>query len=64
MYADDPTIYFNLKDFLTICIETLINTELNKIETWHKLTMNIDKSKTILFHMSRKVNTINIKIDH
>ena len=44
--------------------DTFINTELNKIDTWLKLTMNVDKSKTMLFHKRRKVNIINIKIDH
>ena len=67
MYADDTTIYFNLEDFPCIDRETLINTELNKIDTWlklNKLTMNVDKSKIMLFHKRRKVNPINIKIDH
>ena len=64
MYADDTTIYFNLEDFRSIDRETLINTELNKIDTWLKLTINIDKSKSMLFHKRRKVNPINIKIDH
>ena len=67
MYADDTTIYFNLEDFPSIDRETLINTELNKIDTWlklNKLTMNVDKSKSMLFHKRRKVNPINIKIDH
>ena len=61
MYADDTTIYFNLEDFPSIDRETLINTELNKIDTWLKLTMNVDKSKSMLFHKCRKVNPINIK---
>ena len=67
MYADDTTIYFNLEDFPAIDRETFINTELNKMDTWlelTKLTMNVDKSKTMLFHKRRKVNPINIKIDH
>ena len=67
MYADDTTIYFNLEDLPYIDRETLINIELNKIDTWlklNKLTMNVDKSKTMLFHKRRKVNPINIKIDH
>ena len=45
----------------------MINTKLNKIDTWHKLnklTINVDTSKTMLFHKRRKVNPINIKIDH
>ena len=67
MYADDTTIYFNLEDFPSIDRETLINTEVNKIDTWlklNKLTMNVDKSKNMLFHKRSKVNPINIKIDH
>ena len=39
-------------------------TKLNTIDTWPKLTLNVDKSKTMLLHKSRKVNTLNIKIDH
>ena len=35
-----------------------------KLDTWLKLTMNVDKSKTMLFHKCRKVNPINIKIDN
>ena len=67
MYADDTTIYFNLEDLQAIGRETFINTELNQINTWlklTKLTMNVDKSKTMLLHKRRKVNPINIKIDH
>ena len=67
MYADDTTIYFNLEDFPAIDRETYINTELNKIDTWfklNKLTMNVDKSITMLFHKRCKVNSININIDH
>ena len=64
MYADDTTIYFNLEEFPSIDRETLINTKLNKLDTWLKLTMNVDKSKTMLFHTRCKVNPINIKIDH
>ena len=50
--------------FPAIDRETLINTELNKIGTWLKLTMNVDTSETMLFHKRRKVNPINIYIDH
>ena len=65
-YADDTTIYFYLEDFLAIEREIYINTKLNKIDSWlklNKLTINVDKSKTMLFHKRRKVNTINIKKD-
>ena len=37
MYADDTTIYFNLKDFDNLTKETDINRELEKVNTWLKL---------------------------
>ena len=64
MLTDDTTIYFNVYGFPAIDRETVINTELNKIGTWlklNKLTMNVDKSKTMLFHKRHKVNPINIR---
>ena len=62
----DTTIYLNLYDFPKND-RAFINTELNKIDTWlkiNKLTMNTDKSKAMLFHNRRKVNTITINMDH
>ena len=47
MYADDTTIYFNLEDFSSL------NRELEKVNTWfqlNKLTLNVEKSKCMLFH--------------
>ena len=48
MYADDTTIYFNLKDFDLECIETAINNELERVNLWLKLSqlsLNIKKKK-------------------
>ena len=57
MYADDTT--------LSCCVDTIqsndkdrvINTELSKVNNWlvtNKLSLNINKSKYMLFHMAPK----------
>ena len=53
MYADDTTIYFNLEDFSSLNREYEINRELEKVNTWfqlNKLTLNVEKTKCMLFH--------------
>ena len=65
MYADDTTLYFNLEDFpeQNKCI--FINNELGKVNTWlnlNKLTLNVEKTKCMLFHKRRKVIPLQLKI--
>ena len=58
MYADDTTIYFNLEDFPANNREQEINRELEKLNIWfqlNKLTLNVDKTKCMLFHKRRAV---------
>ena len=58
MYADDSTIYFNLTDFPMENREVLINDELEKVNRWlklYKLAVNVDKTKSMLFHNRRPV---------
>ena len=46
MYADDTTIYFNLKNFDARRIESEINNELERVNIWlklNKLSLNIKK---------------------
>ena len=53
MYADDTTLYFNIEDFPLQSREADINNELKKVNTWlqlNKLSLNTDKSKSVLFH--------------
>ena len=53
MYANDTTIYFNLEKFPAINREQGINRELEKVNIWfrlNKLTLNVDKTKCMLFH--------------
>ena len=67
MYADDTTLYFNLEDFPVINKEAAINSELNKGNKWlmlNKLTLNVDKSKCMIFHKRRKVNSIKLTINN
>ena len=53
MYADDTTIYFNLKDFDPDNVSNEINNELEKITKWlqiNKLSLNTQKTKLMVFH--------------
>ena len=53
MYADDTTIYFNLKDFSPEMREAEINGELEKVNVWlklNKLTLNTNKTKLMIFY--------------
>ena len=68
-YADDTTLFSTVSNFTntpntdTNC---LINQELFKINEWleiNKLSLNIAKTKYMLFHMhNKKVNTLTPKI--
>ena len=67
MYADDTTIYFNLEDFPAINREQKINRELEKLNNWfqlNKLTLNVDKTKCMLFHKRRAVPPINMSMNN
>ena len=68
MYADDTTIYFNLKDFDFENTEKNINAELEKVNTWlklNKLSLNVQKTKFMVFHRKRKkVSEVNVAIDN
>ena len=68
MYADDTTIYSNLKDFDPTCIEADITNELEKVNNWlklNKLSLNTQKTKLMVFNQKQKnVKEINLTIDH
>ena len=68
-YADDTTLFSTLNNFTNtpnIDQNCLINEELIKINEWleiNKLSLNIAKTKYMLFHMhNKKVNTLTPKI--
>ena len=56
MYADDTTLYFNLKNFAAQNRSMLINNELERVNTWlkfNKLALNVEKTKGMIFHERR-----------
>ena len=66
MYADDTTLSSTLDSFAqyskNLNVEFLINTELDKINEWLKLnelSLNVNKSKYMIFKMARRNNMIN-----
>ena len=67
IYADDTTLYSTLDVFGTFTTKE-INLEITKITDWLKLTklsINIKKSKFMVFHMPQKqVNLPKIKIEN
>ena len=67
MYVDDTTIYFNLEDFPLEDREVLINDELEKVNKWlklNKLAVNVDKTKSMLFHKRRPVIPIQFSMNN
>ena len=67
MYADDTTIYFNLEDFSIENRKVLINNELEKAIKWlklNKLAVNVDKTKSMLFHKRRPVTSIQFSMNN
>ena len=72
MFADDTTLGSTLKIIIKHCkesnINSIINKELSYVNEWlkvNKLSLNISKSKYMLFHTSRrKVESLKIKIDN
>ena len=67
MYADDTTIYFNLKNFTQQNLNKEINCEIEKINTWlkvNRLSLNLQKTKLMIFHRKQKhMQNINIVIN-
>ena len=60
MYADDTTLSYSFKmnrSTVIANIETEVNVELKQISTWlklNKLSLNVQKTKFMLFHMPNK----------
>ena len=67
MYADDTTLYFNLEDFNSVTMNDDINSCLDKINVWlklNKLTVNVSKTKFIIFHKRRDVPDLNLSLNN
>ena len=70
MYADDTTLFSNLKYFGNNIQtkEYLINAELSNVIEWlhiNKLSLNKSKSKYVIFHVPNKdIQYLTLKIDN
>ena len=67
MYADDTIIYFNLENFDRYNLEQDITNELENITLWlkrNKLSLNVQKTKLMIFHRKQKqITELNILIN-
>ena len=67
MYADDTTLYFNLEDFNSETMNDDINSCLDEINVWlklNKLTVNVSKTKFMVFHKRRDVPKLNLSLNN
>ena len=67
MYADNTTLYFNLEDFDSVTMNDDINSCLDKINVWlklNKLTVNVSKTKFMIFHKRRDVPDLNLSLNN
>ena len=67
MYTNDTTIYFCQEDFSKINRSTSINMELEKLIAWlklNKLTLNVEKTKYLIFRKRRKIDFLSLKINN
>ena len=58
MYADDTTLYFNLEDFDCRNLDSVVNSEIEKINLWlklNKLSLNADKTKYMIFYTNQRM---------
>ena len=65
MYSDDTTLYFNLEDFNSEKMNDDINSCLDEINVWlklNKLTVNVSKTKFMVFHKRRDVPKLNLSL--
>ena len=66
MYADNTTLYFNLENFNSVTMNDDINSCLHKINVWlklNKLTVNVSKTKFMIFHKRRDVPDLNLSLN-
>ena len=68
-YADDSTLFVNISTFHNIGdTESILNTELQKVHKWlqlNKLSLNVSKTKSMIFHTKQKnIQKPILKIDN
>ena len=66
IYADDTTLYFNQENFNSVTMNDDINSCLDKINVWlklNKLTVNVSKTKFMVFCKSMDVPELNLSLN-
>ena len=66
MYADDTTLYFNLKDIDSVNMNDDINIHSEKINVWlklNKLTVNVSRTKFMNFHKRRNTPQLDLLLN-
>ena len=67
MYADDTTLYFNLKDIDSVDMNNNINTHLEKFNVWlklNKLTVNVSKTKFMISYKRRDAPQLDLLLNN
>ena len=67
MYADDTTLYGTIENFDRTNLDEDISNELQNVNNWltaNRLTLNVDKSKYMLFHKLKPLPDIAIHINN
>ncbi|MBY0580085.1 MAG: hypothetical protein K2P53_00155, partial [Rickettsiales bacterium] len=63
LFADDSNLFYSHRDIKTLF--KVVNKELNKINEWficNKLSLNVTKTKYILFHKQNKIDNLPLKL--
>ena len=67
MYADDTTIYFSLDKFPGENREIVVNSELEKVNTWlklNKLSINVNKTNCMFFTKRRHLTPLQFSMNN
>ena len=67
MYADDTTLCSFVENFESNDVEREINCELDKVNLWlkaNKLSLNVTKTKCMVFHKRKTLPPINLSINN
>ena len=61
MYSNDTTLYFNLEDFNSVTTHVWIKYMSGQL---NKLTVNVSKTKFMVFHKRRDVTELNLLLNN
>ena len=56
MYADDTTLNAKKEDFASSNFESEVNENLEGLNKWFKLSLNVDKTRLMIFRKRKNIN--------